>query len=281
MSPWFSQETQWFSQEEFTRQRLEKGVVWGRPVRVFDTLPSTNDAALEAVNSDALTGIVWLAKEQSAGRGRRGNSWTAAPGECLMLSTLVRYNGPLERLAGMTLVVGLALRDLVCHCLAAEGIEQPRVEVKWPNDIMVDGKKLAGILVETRTNDQDQLGIVIGVGLNTLCAAFPPDLPSATSLRLLGLSEAACRPEPLLADFLKALEARFPRFLQTGIAPSAEELRSCDFLKGRQMRVGKHQGEGAGIDDDGQLLLLEESGSVRPVSSGHVELLTPPSPDAG
>lgn len=271
---------EWFCQEEFTRLRAKAKIRWGRPVRVFDTLPSTNDTALEAVSGDALTGIVWLAKEQSLGRGRRGNSWTAAPGECLMLSTLVRYDGPQERLAGVSLVVGLALRDLVCECLSSEGIERPRVEVKWPNDIMVDGKKLAGILVETRTNNQDQIGIVVGVGLNTLCAAFPPELPSATSLRLLGLSETACRPEPLLAAFLKALEVRFPRFLQTGIGPSAEELRACDFLKGRKMRVGKHLGEGAGIDDDGQLLLLKTDGSIRAVASGHVELLMQPPPDS-
>ncbi len=269
-----AKESDWFDQNKFARLRLAHGVTWGRPVRAYDSLPSTNDSALEAVSEGALTGIVFTALEQTQGRGRRGNVWSAAPGECLMLSAMVRYHGALERLAGVSLVVGLCLRDVVLSVLSDESRSKEGVLVKWPNDIMADGKKLAGILVETRTESPHDYGIVIGVGLNTLCREFPLDLREiATSLALLGVAREKCGAELLLVLFLKSLEKRLPRFFQSGIGPSTAELRGCDYLKGKSVRVGHHSGIGHGLDDEGRLLLLQDGGDVIPVSSGHIEVL--------
>lgn len=266
----------WFDQQEFERLRLAHGVTWGRPVRAYDSLASTNDSALESISAGALTGIVFTAREQTKGRGRRGNAWSAAPGECLMLSVLVRYQGPLGRLAGISLVVGLCLRDVVLEVLGEEHRSKAEVLVKWPNDIMVAEKKLAGILVETRTESPLGCGIVIGVGLNTLCREFPLELRDvATSLFLLGVPASKCAPESLLVHFLKSLETRIPRFLQSGIASSTSELRACDYLKGKHLRVGHHSGFGDGLDEEGRLLLRQETGQVVAVSSGHVEVSRP------
>lgn len=271
-----SDQNAWFDHQKFEALRIENGVTWGRPLRAYETLPSTNDSALESITQKALTGIVFVANEQTKGRGRRGNIWSAAPGECLMLSLMVRYQGPVERLSGVSLVVGLCLRDLVQELLHDTFDTARDVFIKWPNDIMVDGKKLAGILVETRTESLGDYGIVIGVGLNTLCPEFPLTLrDTATSLSLLGVPAEQCRPEKLVVRLLQSLEARLPRFFQTGIANSAEELRACDYLQGKSLRVGNHSGQGHGLDDAGQLLLLQNDGQVVPVSSGHIEILSP------
>src|SRR5690606_6885391 len=157
---------------------------------LFEEVGSTNDEALKAVATRAPSGSVWLARSQSSGRGRRGNSWRAAPGESLLVSCLVRYGGPFERLFGLSLVVGLAVREVVESKLPSWGVG---ARIKWPNDVFVGGKKVAGVLVETRAAQSGEIGIVVGVGLNLATEHFPPDLSTATSLRREGADDAAIR----------------------------------------------------------------------------------------
>src|SRR5690606_30823752 len=117
-----------------------------------------------------------IAREQTAGRGRRGNTWLAEPGESLLISVLHRYRGETERLLGLSLVVGLAVRDAVQECLNSTNrtsSSSVRAQVKWPNDVLVSGKKIAGVLVETRTVGEREIGIVMGVGLNLHSRSFP------------------------------------------------------------------------------------------------------------
>jgi len=262
----------WFSQELFERERIERHVTWGRPVRALEKTTSTNDEALSAITGDALTGIVWIAREQTKGRGRRGNSWTARPGDCLMLSTLLRHAGPPERMLGLSLVVGLAVRDAIAELFEREGIEKDP-KVKWPNDVLVSGKKLAGVLIETRFDPNGNLGVVIGLGLNLQATAFPEELKNATSLRLLGADPAALSSEKLLASFLSALEKRVSKFLVGGVGAFVKELNIHDALNEESVRVGDITGVGAGMDEGGRLLLRTPGGQVVPIESGHVELL--------
>jgi BirA family biotin operon repressor/biotin-[acetyl-CoA-carboxylase] ligase len=159
---------------------------FGAPHRHFRVTDSTNARARELVEAGAAGGTVVTAAEQTAGRGRQGRSWTAPPGKALLYSAILR---PLdERHLLLPLAVPLAV------CEAAEELA-PEVEcmVKWPNDVWVDGRKLAGVLIEAKPQDG---WAVIGVGLNLSIAPseFPPDLrETAVSL---STTSAAGRGEP-------------------------------------------------------------------------------------
>lgn len=218
-----------FCAELFERLRFERQVTWGRPLRTLGTTSSTNDLALDAADSDAKTGIVWVAEEQTAGRGRRGQIWQAAPGTALLASTLLRYPGGTERLAGLSLIVGLAVRDALLPLLPASAAAY----IKWPNDVYVGDQKLAGILAETRLR-KGTVSVVIGIGLNTETETFPPGLFHATSLALLGVPPAQRSRESLLVNILAALERRLPRFFSLGLHPFCDELGQVDYLKGRR-----------------------------------------------
>lgn len=274
----------WFQREFFDILRKERGVSWGRDLYLYDEVGSTNDEALNAVASGVPTGSVWLARNQKAGRGRRGNAWHAAAGESLLVSCLLRYTGRPERFLGLSLVVGLAVRQVVNSRLSSRrglalktgaaaldtGSAEP--QIKWPNDVLVSGKKLAGVLVETRTGPSGELGTVIGVGLNLSTEEFPADLPPATSLRLLGAEDAELRLEVVLVEFLGALEKKLELFLVQGFAPFSSELAEADYLKGKPLRVGTAEGKGSGFDAQGRLLIETAEGTV-PVISGTVQLL--------
>lgn len=261
--------TAWFDPEAFTAEREARGVVWGRPVRLFESTSSTNDRALEALPTETKTGAVWLAREQSQGRGRRGNVWVSPPGDNLTCSFLLRLPGPPERAAGLSLLAGLAVRKAVADVLAPER----EVQVKWPNDVYVDGKKIAGILVETRFDGGKEVGAVVGVGLNVQTAVFPAELPHATSLRIAGAPAAELAFERLLARLLGAFEARFKLYLPRGLAPLLDELDRYDFLRGRLVRVDDLEGRASGFDEHGGLRLAAESGEVRIARGGTVELV--------
>lgn len=261
----------WFQREFFDVLRDERGVTWGRELHLFEEVGSTNDEALKAVLTGAPTGSVWLARSQTNGRGRRGNVWHSQPGESLLFSCLLRYTGPAERFLGLSLVVGLAVRETVLSRLFGVS-DDVRAEIKWPNDVYVGGKKIAGVLVETRTGPSGELGTVIGIGLNVKSEKFPSDVPAPTSLFLLGAEEAKIRPEVVLVEVLAALEKMLGVFLKQGFSPFEQELGGADYLKGKLLRVGRVEGKGAGFDAEGRLLVATPEG-VLPVISGTVELL--------
>lgn len=257
-----------FDADTFTAARERFGVIWGRPVRVLETTTSTNDRALEAFADGTKTGAVWLAQEQTSGRGRRGNEWKSAPGENLTMSLLLRVPGPSARLVGLSLVVGLAVREVV-----AAVIPEGRVaRVKWPNDVFIDERKCAGILIETRQLEGDEFGVVVGIGLNVLTREFPPELTHATSLLREGAPASKLAREELLARLLFEIESRTKIFLPRGLAPFLADLERHDCLRDRRLRVDGREGTGAGIDASGALLIRDDDGALRAVASGHVEL---------
>lgn len=272
----------WFDAQRFETLRLAQGVTWGRPVRVLDSTTSTNDLALAAVAGDAKTGIVWVAAEQTRGRGRRGNAWVASPGSALLTSVLLRWPAPTQTVNGLSLAVGLAA---LRAC-------QPRVpdaelRLKWPNDVVTSrGEKLAGVLVETRTMASGGVGVVLGVGINARGQNLPSEAGRAISLEQLGADDAARELEGLLATLLGELEKVVPRVLTAGLGGLLDDIRPLDALCGRTVTVSDAgtpagplgiSGMGApvsgvaqGIDAEG-LLLVETSAGVRRVQGGHVD----------
>lgn len=270
--------TDWFDRSRFESLRGERGLAWGSPLTLLDRTPSTNDVALQAVQSNAAqpakgTGSTFVAHVQTEGRGRRGNTWQAGAGESLLCSVLVRLSGEAERMMGLSLVVGLAVRDVVQSRLEDRPDNRTLAQIKWPNDVLVDGKKIAGILVETRTRPTGDVAAVLGIGLNLHADSFPPDLPGATSLKLLGVKEERRGLEVVTADVLAALEKKVDAFLRQDFSLFLSELFAADFLHGRLIRVGKIEGRGSGFDTAGRLLIAGADGRVIPVISGTVELL--------
>ena len=265
-----------FDLELFEQLRRERGVTWGRPVRAHEVCGSTNDLALREVDSPAKTGIVHIAREQTQGRGRRGRSWVAPAGECLMFSVMLRYPATQPGLSCLSLATGLALVDLVEPLLDASARGEngkepgPRAQIKWPNDLYVADRKLAGVLVETRRSRDQMTGVVIGIGLNVHVREFPPELSRATSLCLLGVESSSF--ESLLVDLLGCLERRVLQFLKAGCAGIARDVSRVDYLRDRPFLLDGQSVRGAGIDEGGRLLVTDDRGQLRAIDAGQVEL---------
>jgi BirA family biotin operon repressor/biotin-[acetyl-CoA-carboxylase] ligase len=255
-----------FDADRFRSEARERKPALGRPLMYLPITGSTNDDALAAARSGAPHGSVFLADEQTKGRGRRGHSWLSAPGENLLFSVLLRPELQLTRVSALTLAIGLALRDAVAPLIAAPA------SLKWPNDLLVNGKKIAGVLVESQLQGDQLQAVVVGVGLNVSTRAFPAEISAiATSLALLGA--ARLEREALLFDLLEAIALRVAAYQLGGVSGILGELNAADALRGQRVRVGEVAGVGRGLDDQGRLLLEDPQGAQHAILSGTVELL--------
>jgi len=220
---------------------------------------STNERAKELAAAGAPHGTVVTADEQTAGRGRQGRAWSAPRRAAVLMSVIVRDLGDSAAM--------LPLAAAVAACEACESVSGVRCEIKWPNDVWVDGRKLAGILVEARPTAG---WAVVGIGLNvsTTEDEFPAELrETATSLR------AAAGVAPSVEDVLEALLGALDRWLG---APPAEVLnawRTRDALRGKQLRWENGSGVAAGVDDSGALI-VDTPGGRETLDAGEVHLET-------
>lgn len=224
---------------------------------------STNDAL---ATRPAGTGMaVLVAARQSAGRGRRGRPWQSPPGTGLTFScgwTLPIGTPP----AGLSLVVGLAVAEAL-EALGARGIT-----LKWPNDVLAGGAKLAGILIELGTGPQGARRAIIGVGINLRGAAG--ELPDGATALARHLT-APPTDEAVLAAVLLHLHRRLQAFTALGFASAQADWQARDAFAGRSVRIlgdtGEQIGLCAGVDRDGALLLRDDAGTRR-ILSGDVSL---------
>jgi BirA family biotin operon repressor/biotin-[acetyl-CoA-carboxylase] ligase len=204
-------------------------------------------------------GAVAVTEHQSAGRGRGGRPWQDAPGASLLLSVLLRpAEAPVP--AQLSLVCALAVAEAV---EASGGLD---AGVKWPNDVLVMGRKVAGILLESRDGT-----VVCGIGINVSQAE--DELPRDARTPPASLRTLTGRPHDratLLVTLLERLEERFDAWLADGLAPLLPELERRDVLRGSLVTVGDVGGTAAGIAADGRLALLQADGSTLLVSSGEV-----------
>ena len=219
----------------------------GAPRVHFRLTDSTNERARELAAGGAPHGTLVTADEQSAGRGRQGRTWTAPPRSALLMSLVLR---------DLRETLPLAAAVAVCEALPLEAT------IKWPNDIWVRGRKLAGILVEGRPQES---WAVLGVGVNVRTAEFPAELREiATSLRLEAVEAT---PDDVLEGVLAALSEWLPR-------PTGEVLaawRERDALLGRPVRWANGSGVGSGVDETGALLVDTDAGRVA-LQAGEVHL---------
>lgn len=257
-----------FDAERFRSLAVPETVSLGRVLTATAVTDSTNDDAFAAAADGAADGAVFVSDAQRAGRGRRGNTWLSVSGEGLLFSVLLRRQLSPERGGLVPLAAGLAVRAAVERRLGSAGSTVTPL-LKWPNDVLAGGKKLAGILVESRVRGQEEPVTVVGVGLNL--GRLPEEIsPIATSLLALGVRDEGR--EALLRDVLDELSMRLGELeVAGGEARVVEELGRFDALRGTRVTVGGVVGVAAGIDRSGGLLITDEDGALHNLRSGHVQ----------
>ena len=245
-----------------------RGMSLGRPCYYTPVTGSTNSDLMRSLHSTPPNGTLHIADLQTQGRGRYGNRWSSPRAkENLLFSVLLRPKLQLEKVSCFTLAVGLAVRDAVAPHL------EHSVGIKWTNDVMAAGRKLAGILVESQLQGNEMSALVVGIGLNVHMTELPDEISTiATSMALL---ESRCVDrEQLLVDILMALERRTEMYEQHGLAAILEDLRRYDAIGGKLVRIGEKTGVARGITDQGALLLDQGNpGGLVELTSGLVQIL--------
>lgn len=232
---------------------------FGHPRVHHRVLDSTNERAKELARAGAPHGTVVTADEQSAGRGRQGRMWVAPPGAALLMSVIVRDLD--ERFSLLPLAAAVAV------CEAAEATVEISCAIKWPNDVWVNRRKLAGILIEARR--QEGVG-VIGIGLNVTTRAedFPEELRErATSLAL----ESAAADPPTTDTVLRALVCALQARVEDDPARILETWRTRDALRGHEVSWNGGTGTASGVDESGALQVKTEGGTVS-LDAGEVHM---------
>ncbi|WP_374046070.1 biotin--[acetyl-CoA-carboxylase] ligase [Massilia sp. R2A-15] len=235
-------------------------------VEVVAQTGSTN-ADLMARAAGLARPLLLVAEHQTAGRGRAGRSWLSAPGDSLTFSLAWKFEGSPQRLLGLPLAVGVALAE------ALGALDVP-VQLKWPNDVLKDGEKLAGILIETQGAPDGGTWAVIGIGLNL---QMPADLETRIG-RAVATAPWLARMDRnvLMAALLDALAAAMNQFEQAGFGAFRARWDALHGWRGQPVRILDNgecvqQGLAVGVDDSGRLLLDTDAGRVA-VLAGDVSL---------
>lgn len=247
-----------------------------REVACFEELDSTNTRAKQLAEVGAREGLLVMAERQTAGKGRRGREWESRAGVNVYMTMLFRPELPPSRMPGITLLAALAItRGIYEVC----GV---RAEIKWPNDVVLNGKKICGILTEMSSEESFIHYLVVGIGINVNEQEFPEELKSkATSLLLeAGRPVERCK---LAARVVLALCEYYKRFKEQGdLSFIVEEYNQVLANKDKQVRVyydmaedaredGGEEGIARGIDSDGALL-VEIDGKLKRIISGEVSV---------
>ena len=248
---------------------LIQGTLFAKHLHHYYKIESTNTAAMEAAAASAPEGTVFFAEEQTAGRGRGSNTWASARSTGIYCSAILRPTLPPADVLVLSLAVGLAVHSAVREI--NPGISP---DLKWPNDVLLDGKKFCGILAEMNAEPTRVRHIVVGIGINVNQTSFPADLRDrATSLKIATGTEWS-RVE-LAAALLKFLDREYRALLQAphSAGPILRRfVQNSSWVRGREVTIeenGDFTGTTDGLDDRGFLRIRTASG-VRTVLSGTV-----------
>ena len=227
---------------------------FGRPYLYEETCESTQ----RLLGADMPEGAVAVADEQTGGRGRQGRSWEAPPGTALLASLLLKPPGD-RNLPELSLVGGLATAETVER---ATGLA---AQIKWPNDVMLNRRKVAGVLAETANG-----AVILGIGLNVnqRKEQLPTDAPVAPA-SLYTIDGVPRERAPVLADLVAALERSYDLWRKSGLGALYEGLGARDFLRGRKVFLDGRAGIGVGIDRSGRFE-VDLEGERRTIESGEL-----------
>jgi BirA family transcriptional regulator, biotin operon repressor / biotin---[acetyl-CoA-carboxylase] ligase len=255
------------------------------------TTPSTNALALKAAQSGARVGV-WIADQQIAGRGRGAHTWHSPAGAGLYMTALAAPPIPMQSALSLSFQVAIAAQSAIASVAGFRIREE--IDIRWPNDLMLNGRKVGGILIDTASNPATAARpatlryAVIGIGINVNQASFPPQLDAiATSLRRESSTQAAengmkcLHRESLAAAILMALDSELRALTES--QPATDSLRLATFsswIFGKRVRVevrdptpedpapGGYTGVTAGLDPQGFLLVAGDDGQMHTVLSG-------------
>ena len=238
---------------------------------IFPLLDSTNQYLLNIAKQQLTTGVnACFAEYQNAGRGRRGRGWYAPFAQSLLFSVLWPFQQSGEHLTGLSIAMGISL----LRALEKLGIKG--LALKWPNDLLYDNKKLAGIGIEAFTDSAGVCHAVIGIGLNTHKMPVNPQI-SQPFISLEEISEAELSRNMLAATLLESLIIALNTFSTEGLAPFQSTWQAYDFLKDKPITVhdAQHNTRSAiarGIHKDGSLIIEDESGQLSFLQTGEVSV---------
>lgn len=253
----------WLEELRSNRQ----GKLIGRQIIFFQEIDSTNAYALAQARQGAAEGLVVLAESQSQGRGRLGRIWISPPGVNLYLSILLRPEIPLAKTQMITLMAGLATAKAL---LRVTGLE---VRIKWPNDLLINGKKVAGILTE---QDPSQKFIILGIGVNVNWAEIPAELQGMATSLYLEKGDKFSR-AIISAELCAAIEEEYLRFLKGDFSAYLRtEWARLSLVDHKWVTIKiidkEYTGLALGLDEDGALLVRDRDGNINRFLAGEVSL---------
>ena len=242
----------------------------GKQLVVLKSVDSTNAEARRLAEQGAAHGTLVLAECQTAGKGRRGRSWESPEGSGIWMSLILRPEFEPIHASMLTLLAAMAVEEGIRR---TSGLS---CQIKWPNDIVLNGKKVCGILTEMSTEEDSIRYVVVGIGMNVNLESFPEDLRDKATSLLLESGKPIRRTE-LAAAVLSAWEACYGIFLKTlDFGSLMEEYNKRLVNRGRQVMVltpgGSWQGDCLGINHEGELLVRKADGTVEAVMSGEVSV---------
>jgi BirA family transcriptional regulator, biotin operon repressor / biotin---[acetyl-CoA-carboxylase] ligase len=250
------------------RSRLSTRVI-GREVLCHEQLASTNLTAMELGEAGAAEGLVVIAEQQTAGKGRLGRRWESPAGVNLYLSILLRPAMPPWEVPRLTFL------SAVAAARALQDVTDLKVEVKWPNDLLVNGKKIAGLLNEMSAESDAVHQVVLGLGLNINMTAdqFPSELRYPATSVWLEKGTLTSRLDVVVA-LLEHFDRLYAEFLRYGMEPVRQAWQELFTMLGKVVRVesgpASLKGMVAGIDEEGALLLQLPDGKIEKVLAGDV-----------
>ncbi|GIO30907.1 MULTISPECIES: biotin--[acetyl-CoA-carboxylase] ligase [Paenibacillus] len=248
-----------------------KTKTFGLKLDVLETSVSTQEEARELAEAGAPEGTLVVAEEQTGGKGRMGRKWFSPKGKGIWMSLVLKPAQPLHYMPQLTLLTGVAV------CRAVRRVTGVMAGLKWPNDLLVDGRKICGILLESAAEDEYVRYCIAGIGISANLDAedYPDELkPVATSLKIEA-GEAIDRVQ-LIAAVMEEFEALYDLYRQEGFAPIALLWEALSVTLGKQVTVytaaGPVTGHAKKLDHSGALTIVTEDGRELPVFSGDVEL---------
>ncbi len=242
----------------------------GRNCIFLDSVDSTNNYAKRIAEAGAENGTLVIAEEQTLGKGRRGRRWSAAGGDNITMSLLLRPDIRPDHASRLTLLMAMAVARAIREETGLAAV------IKWPNDVVVNGKKVCGILTEMNTEIDYINYVVIGVGINVNQAEFPEELAQTAGSLYLELEEKVSR-SALVASALRELEGLYEKFLETeDLSAVREEYNELCINCGRQIRVlepgNEYTGTALGINEKGELIVRGDAGKLSCVYAGEVSV---------
>lgn len=257
--------------EEELKSLLTGKTRWaGQEIYYYPDTDSTNIRAKEQGERGAPHGTLVVAGQQSAGRGRRGRGWESPPGCSIYMSILLRPEFLPSKAPMLTLIMAYSVAEALRTCTGME------VKIKWPNDIVLNGKKLVGILTEMSTEIDYINHVVIGVGVNVNMASFSEEIAdTATSLRIE--TGEIIKRSTLIVEMMKHFEQNYEKYLKTENLSGIREAYNRLLVNcGKEVKIlgskEPYQAVALGINDSGELLVRKQDGSEEAVYAGEVSV---------